>query len=887
VFDRFAAIALDTMRADVVSIWLTNGDERQLTLEAQTGVLRPDVALGHQPERDKGLTGFILDGGRSLAIEDLPGDSRVWNRAWYDAQGIRSFLGVPLCLNGTALGVMVCLTRTTRQWSPDDVAKGEALATAAAVYVEMREQLDQNATILEVARDANSTLDFAEVMRRVARTTGRALGVDMVGAYLPDEEGTALRPVAGYHVPRHLLQRFLDFPLEIRRTSYIEEGWRSLQPTWCHDARTDGTIDPALIEWAPIRSVFFFPLVVKDHAIGALILIWWEPRPAPTPRERHLLEGIARQTALAIGNARLFEERVRDAQRLQGLNEMSRRLTAILDPREIVGTIAKFAAELLDARLVRLWTLDRASGELVLVASAGPDAAEAAEVTAVVRIAQGTAIIGSIFATRTSEFIRDINQDGRWRNRALGERLGLRGFAGAPLVLGDEVFGVLSIMMRRPGDFSEGQRQLIGAFTAQAALALQNARIFDDQQRRLRETEALLGVADSLAHTRDIGEIMRRVCREATRALGADCGVFYTVDEQGQNVIPVAGYHIPKDVLADSRPLPVDAVPQPMRDARSAREVLFVPDVPMDPRFEMAALKALGARSLLSSPIVAQDRFVGDVQVYWRDRVHQVSDGDRALMAAISAQAALALENARLLVETQSAASRLQEKNAELDSFVYTVSHDLKAPLVTIQGMSGMVLEEYTDKLDDDGRHYLERIVANTQQMERLILDLLALSRSGREGQPPQEVDLAEVVDECVAALAERLEARSIKVAVGDLPRVWAVRVQMDQVFKNLMTNAIKYMGDTEAPAIEIGAMTRPSEFEIWVRDTGIGIDAAYHEKVFEIFQRLKEVEAEGSGVGLPIVKKIVQGAGGRIWVESAPGQGSTFRFTWPAASRR
>jgi signal transduction histidine kinase len=109
----------------------------------------------------------------------------------------------------------------------------------------------------------------------------------------------------------------------------------------------------------------------------------------------------------------------------------------------------------------------------------------------------------------------------------------------------------------------------------------------------------------------------------------------------------------------------------------------------------------------------------------------------------------------------------------------------------------------------------------------------------------------------------------------------------MDQVFKNLMTNAIKYMGDTEAPAIEIGAMTRPSEFEIWVRDTGIGIDAAYHEKVFEIFQRLKEVEAEGSGVGLPIVKKIVQGAGGRIWVESAPGQGSTFRFTWPAASRR
>jgi signal transduction histidine kinase len=300
----------------------------------------------------------------------------------------------------------------------------------------------------------------------------------------------------------------------------------------------------------------------------------------------------------------------------------------------------------------------------------------------------------------------------------------------------------------------------------------------------------------------------------------------------------------------------------------------------------MPAFKAVGARALLVSPIIVQDRFVGDVLLFWRD-VHRVSEADLALMAAISAQAALALENTRLLVETQSAATALREKNAELDSFVYTVSHDLKAPLVTIQGMSGMVLEEFADKLDDDGRHYLQRIVANTQQMERLILDLLALSRSGREGRPPEDIHLSELVDEAVTSLAEQLEARRIKVTVGDLPTVWAVRVQMEQVMKNLLTNAIKYMGDSASPSIEIGAESRPTEAEIWVRDTGIGIDPAYHEKVFEIFQRLKEVEAEGTGVGLPIVKKIVQAAGGRIWVESAQGQGSTFRFTWPGPSRR
>jgi signal transduction histidine kinase len=602
------------------------------------------------------------------------------------------------------------------------VEHGEALATAAAVairnarlYAETREQLSQNETLLAVARAANSTLDFTEVMRRVARTIGQAIGADMVGAYLPDAGGKALRPVAGYHVPRELLQRFLDFPLDIGKNAYIEEGWRTQQPAWCIDAQTDGRSDPALIEWAPLRSIIFFPLIAKDEPIGALFLIWWTPRSEPTAAELRLLEGIARQTALAI----------------------------------------------------------------------------------------------------------------------------------------------------------------------------HNARTLDELQRRLRETEALLAVADSVSQGRDVGEIMRRVCREAARALGADCGVFYTVDEQAGHVVPAAGYHVPKAVLADARPVLVEEVPLPMIEARRARQILVVPDVKADPRFDTPSFRAAGVGAMLASPIASQDRLFGDVLLYWWAPGHKVSESDLALMTAISAQAALALENARLLAETQSQAAALREKNAELDSFVYTVSHDLKAPLVTIQGMSGIVLEEYAAQLDEDGQHYLQRIMANTQQMERLILDLLALSRCGREGRTPEDVPLAELVDEIVTALAEALQARGIKVIVADLPTISAVRVHMEQVIRNLLTNAIKYMGDTPSPSIEIGALSRGAELEIWVRDTGIGIDPDYHDKVFEIFQRLKEVEAEGTGVGLPIVKKIVQAAGGRIWVESARGQGSTFRFTWPNGPRR
>ncbi len=436
--------------------------------------------------------------------------------------------------------------------------------------------------------------------------------------------------------------------------------------------------------------------------------------------------------------------------------------------------------------------------------------------------------------------------------------------------------------------------RLLEAIAGQTALAIGNARLFEartrdaqELQRRLRETEALLCVADSLGHVRDVGEIMRRVCREATRALGADSGVFYIIDESTGHVVPAAGYHVPKAVLAEARPLPVDEIPRPLLDARQTRETLFVPDLQQDPRFSHSLIKTVGVRSLLTSPVFLQDRLFGDVLLYWFDEGHVASDSDQALLAAISAQAALALENARLLAETQSQATALREKNAELDSFVYTVSHDLKAPLVTIQGMSSLVLEDYADKLDEDGKHYLHRIVANTQTMERLILDLLSLSRIGREAHAPEDVPLRDLVSDILEDLGERIRTAGITVTVGALPPVWAVRVQMEQVMRNLMTNAIKYMGDTPAPAIEIGALAHGAAVEIWVKDTGIGIDPQYHDKVFEVFQRLKDVEAEGSGVGLPIVKKIVHGAGGRIWVESAKGQGSTFRFTWPAGPRR
>ena len=227
----------------------------------------------------------------------------------------------------------------------------------------------------------------------------------------------------------------------------------------------------------------------------------------------------------------------------------------------------------------------------------------------------------------------------------------------------------------------------------------------------------------------------------------------------------------------------------------------------------------------------------------------------------------------------------LQARNAALDSFAWALSHDLKTPLVSVQGMAGLLVEECEDELGEQARHYVGRITATIGEMGALIHNVLALSRIGREDGTIQVVSLDEVADVTLERLANPIRARGVKITKGTLGEVRGLRTQVEQLLQNLIGNAVKYLGDTAEPQVEIGCATRDGTTEYYVRDNGIGIDPAYHAKIFEPFQRLKDIEVEGTGVGLTIVKKIVDGVGGELRVESAPGAGSTFFFTWPESA--
>jgi PAS domain S-box-containing protein len=236
------------------------------------------------------------------------------------------------------------------------------------------------------------------------------------------------------------------------------------------------------------------------------------------------------------------------------------------------------------------------------------------------------------------------------------------------------------------------------------------------------------------------------------------------------------------------------------------------------------------------------------------------------------------------ITERKRAEEELKSKNEELENFVYTVSHDLKSPVVTLSGFASALEEDYGDKLDEEAKGYLRFIQEASAKMGALIKDLLELSRVGGVMQPEEEVDFSAVVKESLMVLLPRIEEGGIELMMVDgFPVVRCDRKRMVQVMENLLTNAIKFRGENPSPRIEIGNREEEGFHRFWVKDNGIGIDPQYHGRIFEVFQSLREVkDDEGTGMGLTIAKKIVEQHGGRIWVESAKGKGSTFSFTLP-----
>jgi len=224
----------------------------------------------------------------------------------------------------------------------------------------------------------------------------------------------------------------------------------------------------------------------------------------------------------------------------------------------------------------------------------------------------------------------------------------------------------------------------------------------------------------------------------------------------------------------------------------------------------------------------------------------------------------------------------LERSNAELERFAYVASHDLQEPLRMVISFTQLLEKRYQDKLDADAHDFINFAVGGASRMQNLINDLLAYSRVSQRSKPFEPTNMEEVFEAAVANLQIAIKESKTKVNHDPLPGVMADEGQLVQVFQNLISNAIKFRGK-ELPCVQVSAMYKEGECVFSVKDNGIGIDPQYFDRIFIIFQRLHGQEYPGTGAGLSIAKRIVERHGGRIWLESEPGKGSTFYFSIPA----
>jgi light-regulated signal transduction histidine kinase (bacteriophytochrome) len=280
--------------------------------------------------------------------------------------------------------------------------------------------------------------------------------------------------------------------------------------------------------------------------------------------------------------------------------------------------------------------------------------------------------------------------------------------------------------------------------------------------------------------------------------------------------------------------------------------------------------------------VIADETTMG---VLWiaRHAAEPFPEADLRLFLSIANLVAIALDRVSLHDDAVRQTRELAARNGELDRFAYVVSHDLKEPLIAIEGYTKIVLSGKANLLDDEGRNHLGSVVRSSGRMKQLIDDLLTLSRLDRVPGQVSAVEVPLLLEELLHDMAFTLRERNARVEYdADLPAVRYDATHLSMVFRNLISNGVKYNSNTE-PLVRITAEEKPDRTVFSVADNGIGIPQEEAEKVFVIFHRLHAADRyAGTGAGLTIVKKIVDAYGGRIWLESSPGQGTTFHFSVP-----
>jgi signal transduction histidine kinase/ActR/RegA family two-component response regulator len=566
------------------------------------------------------------------------------------------------------------------------------------------------------------------------------------------------------------------------------------------------------------------------------------------------------------------------------------------DPETVLTTIVESACRLCRAPAAHLYLLE--GGVYRLITSVGVSEESIRFLGEHPMRLDRESLLGRVGLDRRTQQIPDVLADPDYGVFDLQRVAGYRTLVGAPMLLDDEVVGALVLWRTEVSPFDEREMAIVTAFAGQAALAVNGVKLVQQLEsrgaelaKRVGELEALRDVGEAVSSSLDVDRVLETIAMHAVQLSGTDGGSIMEYSERDRCFRVRSVYRTHPDVVERLSSVRIDLDETLVGRAARERHPIAVTDlstVELDPHLRI--LHDAGWRSLVAVPMLREDQIVGSLIVR-RKRTGDFTEENLNLLETFASHSALALSNAQLYRELKEQSVELELASRHKSEFLASMSHELRTPLNAVLGFSEVLLEQMFGEINERQEEYLRDIHGSGQHLLELLNEVLDLSKveAGRMELEYATFDLPSLVRGATAMLRERAALHGIElgIEVGDgVGEVYADELRLKQVLLNLLTNAVKFTG--EGGSVIVRAARDGAEIRIEVTDSGIGVPEADRQRIFESFQQggRGSTHEEGTGLGLTLSRRIVELLGGRMWLETEVGRGSTFGFSIPDRER-
>jgi signal transduction histidine kinase/putative methionine-R-sulfoxide reductase with GAF domain len=891
------------------SIFRRDGD--RLLLVAHHGPI-PFGLVGEFaiPLTQGSLVGRSIIEHRAVQVTDLQTETEEFplGAATACQFGYRTSLAVPLLRESAEIGAISIRRTEVRPFTERQVALLQIFADQAVIaienvrlFTETKEALEQQTATAEILRVISSSpTDVQPVFDAIAR---RVVALcDGRNAIVLRFDGEMLHLASHHGVsPEGLERNQRAFPRRPWRDSPTGRAFLDRSVVHVPDRQAATEFVASTAQGA--GSLLAVPLLREQEAIGVIGVTRNLVGPFSS-QQVELLKTFADQAVIAIENVRLFKELQTSN---QDLTTALDKQTATSDILRVISQSQTDAQPVFDAIVTSAVRLLRGSSggltrvvgdQIALVALMSTDDAGDAALRAFyprpLQSAPGMHIL--VIRDRAPLNVADAHTDPRLSEAAqtIARARGIRSQVAVPLLRRDEAIGALTVNRREPGGFTDDEIALLKTFADQAVIAIENVRLFTELQARTQQLTrsvdqltALGEVGRAVSSTLDLETVLTTIVSRAVELSGLDGGIVSEYEEATEEFVQRAASQT-GNVLANAlRGIRYRKGEGAIGRTALTRQPVQVPDITVPGAYDSrvrAGLIESGVRAVLAVPMIHQDRLVGCLGVT-RNRPGDFPAETIDLLRTFATQSALAIQNARLFREIEDKSRQLEVASQHKSEFLANMSHELRTPLNAIIGFSEVLSDRMFGDLNEKQEEYLKDIYASGTHLLSLINDILDLSKieAGRMELELTDFHLPTALDSALTLVRERAGRRSIALHLSvdeRLGHIQADERKVRQVVLNLLSNAIKFT--PEGGRIEVAAVPKDGFVEVSVSDTGVGIAPEDQEAVFEEFRQVgtADKKVEGTGLGLTLCRKFVELHGGRIWVKSQVGVGSTFTFT-------